>query len=401
LPALATVANVSWLLCDIWTHEREIRSEIMGKAILFSGVIMGAIVASTAWSQTNATDFNGTNPDGGTSGGQNLGDPNPNLGNPDPRLDDPNPNLGDPNPHLGGANPTGSGSNLNPTMNDNSASPFGASNVRRGDVNAQGMNNSQNISGSAAIDNNWRMVQHNGRWWYWTPENTWLLRRGNQWEPFQSRADARRTYSGQTFNGQRQPFNGQPNGQRQRVGYRGDGTFDAQAGTQGTADPRFNDRAAWNGNARTNVRGGTGTNFSDGSRADGSATFNGTRPPLPTGAELQRFQAQQQNLAAPYGGTMGGARNQTPLGGGATRSGTFGTGTGGVGSPGNPSAIPQSAPGNTGNPATSGGATATGGIGTAPGTSGVGGTGGTTGGGAGAGGTGGGAGGGGAGGAGS
>jgi hypothetical protein len=294
----------------------------MDRSIIFRGAIAWALLASTAWSQaTTGTSFNGTNPDGGTSGqdlgnpNPNLDNPNPNLNNPNPNLGNPNPNLGNPNPNLGGSNPSGVGSNLNPNLDTSGVSPFDSSEVGRGTAAGQpsrngNLRNQQMMSGSDAVDNNWRMVQHNGRWWYWTPENTWLLRRGNEWVPFQARANTRRNLTGQTFNGQ-----------RQRVGFRGEGAVNGQAGTRGLSDPRFGDPTTLNN--RNNVRGHMGSNFD-------SSGFEGTRPPLPTAIELQRFQAQQRTTATPFGGTMGGARNQTPLGGGASRSGTLG----GVGSAG-------------------------------------------------------------------
>jgi hypothetical protein len=314
----------------------------MGRSYLVYCAVVSSVLTANAWSQTDRVD-------------PNLDNPNPSLTNPDPNLGDPNPHLNDPNPNLNATQPDSGGSNVNPTMQPDNAQPFGNPNVGQGVMNGQ--NNAatpQNLSGAAAVDNNWRMVQHNGRWWYWTPENNWLYRRGDEWMAYHGRNTARDNLANRNFNNQ-----------RQRVGFRGDGTM----------DPRLNGGAA--------VRGGT--NYSN-----GTTTFDGTRPPLPTALELQRFQAQQQTLNTPYGGTMGGARNQTaPLGGGTTRANTFGTAPGGLGSPGNPnavpqanpvspgnpSAMPQTAPGNTGNPATSGGASPAGGVGTAPGTSGVGGAG--------------------------
>jgi hypothetical protein len=45
----------------------------------------------------------------------------------------------------------------------------------------------------------WRVVVHSGRRWYWTPDGAWLLFEGNRWNPFR----------------------GDRLGQRQRVGFRG------------------------------------------------------------------------------------------------------------------------------------------------------------------------------------
>jgi hypothetical protein len=53
----------------------------------------------------------------------------------------------------------------------------------------------------------WRYRQHNGTWWYWTPDNRWVYRNGNQWinyEPATAAVpDAR--YSGQPAYGNYQP----------------------------------------------------------------------------------------------------------------------------------------------------------------------------------------------------
>lgn len=337
----------------------------MDKNYFIASAIVIIALATTARAQSDRVD-------------PNLDNPNPRLSNPNPNLGSPNPHLDDPNPNLNSAQPGSGGSNVNPTMKPDNAQPFGNPNVGQGVMN--GPNNvttPQNVSGAAAVDNNWRMVNHNGRWWYWTPDNAWLYRNGNGWMAYKGRGTARRNLA------ERNLYN-----QQRRVGYRGAARFNAEA--QGTNDPLIGDRSTLNG--RASVRGGA--NFTE-----GTATFNGTRPPLPTALELQRFQSQQQNLNMPYGGTMGGARNQTaPVGGGATRTNTFGTSPSALGSPGNPNAVPQStpgspgnpravpqtAPGNTGNTAEFGGASPTGGVGTAPGASGVGGTGSTTGGTAGA-----------------
>ena len=30
----------------------------------------------------------------------------------------------------------------------------------------------------------WRYVQHNGQWWYYTPKQTWLIHDGSAWQPY-------------------------------------------------------------------------------------------------------------------------------------------------------------------------------------------------------------------------
>lgn len=73
----------------------------------------------------------------------------------------------------------------------------------------------------------WRLVNHNNRWWYWTPDETWLYRNDNRWNPYRNRSttlrqnraqqrystgyrgaddnvyDNDRTYHAEPFNGQR------------------------------------------------------------------------------------------------------------------------------------------------------------------------------------------------------
>ena len=39
---------------------------------------------------------------------------------------------------------------------------------------------------SGVVDRNaaWRRIQHNGDWWYYSPENTWMVYRSNTWIPY-------------------------------------------------------------------------------------------------------------------------------------------------------------------------------------------------------------------------
>jgi hypothetical protein len=38
----------------------------------------------------------------------------------------------------------------------------------------------------AAANENWRMVNHQNRWWYYHPNNSWSYYQGNRWVPFRS-----------------------------------------------------------------------------------------------------------------------------------------------------------------------------------------------------------------------
>ena len=48
-----------------------------------------------------------------------------------------------------------------------------------------------NIGGAAnPVGDQWRYQLHNGTWWYWTPENRWAYRNGNQWLNYEPAAAA-------------------------------------------------------------------------------------------------------------------------------------------------------------------------------------------------------------------
>jgi hypothetical protein len=135
----------------------------------------------------------------------------------------------------------------------------------------------------------WRMVQHNGRWWFWTPYERWLYYHNNNWVPYAPRQPIT----------QRGEFQ-----QRQRVGYRGDTRFDERANLDDGA-----------------VQGSTTfRSQADFDRRAGAAPgqFPAGRPNLPTIDELNRFRQQQfgpagtlqpvqpnvgQRLPDPTGGT--------------------------------------------------------------------------------------------------
>jgi hypothetical protein len=45
-----------------------------------------------------------------------------------------------------------------------------------------------NINNGAARPDQWRYTLDNGRWWYWTPENSWMYYDGSQWTNYQQPA---------------------------------------------------------------------------------------------------------------------------------------------------------------------------------------------------------------------
>jgi hypothetical protein len=84
-----------------------------------------------------------------------------------------------------------------------------------------GANAGVSSNANAAVATNqsgdqWRYRWHNGIWWYWTPENRWVYRNGNEWTNYEPAVtavpDAR--YSSQPAYGYYQPV---PNGYYQSV----------------------------------------------------------------------------------------------------------------------------------------------------------------------------------------
>jgi hypothetical protein len=67
---------------------------------------------------------------------------------------------------------------------NSSISPSGNPNVELRSANGQVI---QSLTGKAAAStlansaNNWRMVNQNGQWWYWTTGNNWLYYNGTSW----------------------------------------------------------------------------------------------------------------------------------------------------------------------------------------------------------------------------
>lgn len=98
----------------------------------------------------------------------------------------------------------------------------GAADVTRGTINAltpelplQARANAQLRVGEDARDARWRFARHNGEWWYYSPENSWMYHRNNQWNQFsQDNFAPNQAYAGGQ---QGQQFSGQYG-----AGYRGE-----------------------------------------------------------------------------------------------------------------------------------------------------------------------------------
>jgi hypothetical protein len=310
-----------------------------------------------------------------------------------------NPAASSPGGSLGTANPVTSGTPDNPNLETTDVNPLDAR-ARDTDLATDPINDPQPVGTALPTmqsmttatrqpvhSNDWRLVAHNGVWWYWTPSNTWLYYRNSQWNAYVP-GDVRRQQVRESRIRARERYG---------VGYRGSAAYDANVTPNGQAYSNQG-QPQYQGGARVDM----GTNYS-------GSTFYQQRPILPNAVELQRFQQMQRSTATPYGGTSGGVQDPNlsgsnpvvggnPIRGGvATPGGTFsngGVGTsatgGGTASPNpysgitGPSPNPSSglSPSSTstpGNPSAgsnpAGGATGAGGTGTSGAASGAGGTG--------------------------
>lgn len=247
---------------------------------------------------------------------------------------------------LGTSNPLSGGTAVNPTLDADPALRA----AQQGTVGEGGvvdtdptLNHAGNSTGVAQHD--WRMVQHNGRWWYWTPNNSWLYRRGDQWMAYVPHGDMRSSgphYSGSSAVDESRRF---------QAGYRGTTRLQGDTAVRSGV-----------GQSQLQMQVDPRTGLSTNANTPG---FEPMRPLSPTADEMQGFYRQQGIQAAPYGGTTGGTQNATPLGGGTYRSGTGETGPATFGtpqtnvpgaspitsSPGNPGAV-----GSPGNPSSAGAA---------------------------------------------
>jgi hypothetical protein len=51
-------------------------------------------------------------------------------------------------------------------------------------VNPGANANAGGNASAGATANRWRYQQHNGEWWYWTPQNNWMYYRNGAWAPY-------------------------------------------------------------------------------------------------------------------------------------------------------------------------------------------------------------------------
>jgi hypothetical protein len=84
-----------------------------------------------------------------------------------------------------------------------------------------------------ARDARWRFAQHNGEWWYYSPENSWMYHRDGQWNQFaQDSFQANPAFDGQYASGYR--------------GVDGQQYADQGYANQGYADQGYVDQAGYN-----------------------------------------------------------------------------------------------------------------------------------------------------------
>jgi hypothetical protein len=132
----------------------------------------------------------------------------------------------------------------------------------------------------------WRFRQHNGEWWYWTPQNTWMIHRGGNWivydpatyvvpQTFQ-RVYVQPGYSNQMYSGDGYYYSGRryrsgyapsysggygydPYGSRYDSGFRGDAYGSGYGGAY--VDPGYRAGANIGGAIGGAIDGGRGANI--------------------------------------------------------------------------------------------------------------------------------------------
>jgi hypothetical protein len=125
---------------------------------------------------------------------------------------------------------------------------------------------------AAANPNQWRYVQHNGQWWYYTPQNSWMRWNGSAWAPH--------TYSGYGGYG----YTGAP----YTAGYRGYG-----------ANGYYNGYGIGYNNGGYNNGGYNNGGYNNGYYGNGYGAGYG-----PNGA--YGYGSQSANVGANLGGAIGG-----------------------------------------------------------------------------------------------
>ncbi len=110
-------------------------------------------------------------------------------------------------------------------------------------------------AGDAGRDARWRFQQHNGEWWYYSPQNAWMYHRGGEWNTFsQDQFTPNPQFSGEYAMGYR--------GDPQATGQFADQGDGVQGGVQGPVyqlhyDPHGREFICENGR-RVYVNGGQG-----------------------------------------------------------------------------------------------------------------------------------------------
>jgi hypothetical protein len=93
---------------------------------------------------------------------------------------------------------------------------------------------------TVADANRWRYRYHDGRWWYWTPQRSWVYWGGNQWNPYRRGVAVDRRYGRDGYYDRdygRNYYRGYRDGYRYRNDYRyGRGRYDYRGGYRGYYD---------------------------------------------------------------------------------------------------------------------------------------------------------------------
>jgi len=109
-------------------------------------------------------------------------------------------------------------------------------------------------------NNDWRYVWHNGQWWYWTPENRWMIHFNGSWTPYSPQTYAAMfnpmpyrnyNYGNYGYNNYNYGYNNYPN--RYYSGYRYNNNYYSPYGYNsgyGFGNPYY---GGWGGNFDANT----------------------------------------------------------------------------------------------------------------------------------------------------
>jgi hypothetical protein len=166
----------------------------------------------------------------------------------------------------------------------------------------------------------WRFQQHNGEWWYYTPQNQWMYHRDGRWNDFaQDTFQPNAAFAGEYGTGYRGLEQGQPVDQGYaQQGYAQEGQFQGPVYTlhrdsQGREFICDNGRRVY-----VNSQPGAGGEYGTGYRGLEGEQFNGEpgpmtpTPAIPTDPDVNAPNASNQPGAAGQTSVQAGAATATP-----------------------------------------------------------------------------------------